>query len=379
MHSNIAMLFAVSVVVLSGCAEKIDTPAEFVELALRHEREAEFAAAAAAYRQAIELEPGSAETWYDLGVATAAQDKLSEALEAYSKAIELDPTLARAFNNRAAVHARLSQFDQAVDDCTKALTLNPEDALAWRNRGLALYDQDDLEKAAADFDESIRIAGQDAETYLYRGNVYLELQDPVRALEDFDHALHLNAELGDAWLGRAKSLSSLDRTTDAEDALRRSREQGVESPGDVLSQWGISSAPGPVFAATDSDSDALGVATDFLKTEYPNLERATTPWDLISSGADGSDGFVVRVADSNQCVLFADSDLQQIRQRDDVSTTLLILTRDDTGGLEVSAQYTPWDADPSAMQPSMWSLQLGIDAIPAAPEPQNAASVTAVE
>lgn len=379
MHSNITLQFVVLVVVLSGCAEKIDTPAEFVELALRHERESEFAEAAAAYRQAIELEPGSAETWYDLGVATAAQDKLSEALEAYSKAIELDPTLARAFNNRAAVYARLSQFDQAVDDCTQALTLNPEDALAWRNRGLALYDQDDFERAAADFDESIRIAGQDAETYLFRGNVYLELQDPVRALEDFDHALHLNAELGDAWLGRAKSLSSLDRTADAESALKKSRELGVESSDEVLGPWSISSAPGPVLAGTDSESNALGVATEFLKAEYPNLERATTPWDLMSSGADGSDGFVVRVVDSDQCVRFADSDLQQIRQRDDVSTTLLILTRDDSGGLAVGARYTRWDADPIAMQPSMWSLRIGIGETPAAPEPENVESVTAVE
>jgi tetratricopeptide (TPR) repeat protein len=368
--------------ILSGCAERIDTPAEFVELALHHERESEYAEAAEAYRQAIELAPTSAPTWYDLGVATAAQDKLTEALAAYSKAIELDPNLERAFNNRAAVYARLKQFDKAIADCTQAIALNPADALAWRNRGLAFYDQGDFEKAAAVFDESIQIDGLNPETYLYRGNVYLELLDPVRALEDFDHALNLNADLGEAWLGRAKSLSALDRDEEAQTALAQSRQAGFESPEDVLSHWSVSAAPVAVVSA--SDTAAVDHAAASLKAEYRDLQAAAAPWDLMSTGGDAATGFVVRVADRNQCVHFAADELHQIRQRNDVSTTLVILKRDDEGNLEIAARYVAWNGDSAdlrptrwTLRPTRWTLRLPPDETSDAPMPETSAAVNA--
>jgi len=358
---------AVLGMVLSGCAERIDTPDEFVELALRHERESEFAKAEEAYRRAIELDPASAATWYDVGVTAAAQDKLSEALEAYSQAIELAPTLEKAFNNRGTVYARIGQFDKAIDDCTQALVLNPEDALAWRNRGLAFCELGDLEKAASDFDELIRIDGRNAETYLHRGKVYLKLHDSFRALEDFDHALHLNADLAEAWLGRAKSLSALNRSQEAQAALAQSRELGLDSSDDVLEGWAVTVAPIPVVPGTDSV--AVDVAADVLRADYPNLETADFPWDLISTQEDKTTGFVVRIADENRRVRFADDDLRQIRQRGDVSTTLVVLKYDQAGNLQIVATYPEWDADSSGMHPTQWGLSI--------PSEEAQASVTA--
>src|SRR6056297_176393 len=83
--------------VVSGCAQKIDTAAEFLEVAYRHERNGELPEAVSAYRKAIQLDPKLSTAWYDLGVAYSAMEQFSEAIDSYSKAIELDSGMARAY------------------------------------------------------------------------------------------------------------------------------------------------------------------------------------------------------------------------------------------------------------------------------------------
>ena len=56
-------------ILICGCAEKLDSPSEFIAVARQHERESRYPEAAAAYKQALSLDTKNPIAWYDLGVA----------------------------------------------------------------------------------------------------------------------------------------------------------------------------------------------------------------------------------------------------------------------------------------------------------------------
>jgi tetratricopeptide (TPR) repeat protein len=69
----------------------------------------DFAAALAGYQQAIELDPGNAESWYLLGLVYVSADSLPRAAAALSRALELDPGHSSAADILARVRQRLGR------------------------------------------------------------------------------------------------------------------------------------------------------------------------------------------------------------------------------------------------------------------------------
>ena len=167
--------------------------------------------------------------------------------------------------------------------------LSPSATGAW------YHDLGDFEKAADDYDESIRINGRNAEVYLYRGNLFLERNSPKRAMEDFDHAVHLDEEMAAAWLSRAKSLATLGRRDEAEDALAKAGSLGADISDVALNEIAPSTAPVPVTLDTQQ------LAIDFVAAELTKAgkpaEPGEFPWDLTSG--EGSSRYVVRLLPAN--------------------------------------------------------------------------------
>ncbi|MEZ6063418.1 MAG: tetratricopeptide repeat protein [Planctomycetaceae bacterium] len=359
-----------------GCAERIDSWSEFVEVAYRHERNGELPEAVAAYRKALELDPKAAVTWYDLGVAYAGMEQFEDAVEAYSTAIQLDPEMARAFNNRAAVFASLKQFAKAVDDCDNAIALQPDDFLAWRNRGLAKHDLGQFDEAITDYDASIRLNGTIAETYHFRGNAYLDRLQWQRALDDFDRAIELTPNLAAAWLSRAKALSHLERSQDVTVALAKAEELGADISTFEPAQISTDIAPPPTeFTAiakhTTPDVDPRRHAVEFVrnwltKTQHREIADSGFPWDLRDSDEEMSAAYVVRIVNSREGghdVRFPIEQLQSIMEARDIRTTLIVVrpasASDDTSAnpaFELVRTLEDWKPDLTAMSPVEWSL-----------------------
>ncbi|MFN8707332.1 MAG: tetratricopeptide repeat protein [Planctomyces sp.] len=348
---------------ISGCAEKIDSPEEFVQLAYRHERAGEFPEAVAAYRKSLDLNPKQQTTWYDLGVSYAAMDKMPEAIEAYSRSIEIDQSSARPFNNRATAYARLKQYDKAIADCDRAIELDGNDFLAWRNRGLAKHDKGELETAITDYDESIRINGKVAETYHYRGNVFLDQKKYSRALEDFDQATHLDDRMAAAHLSRAIALARLGRENDAE--LARSRAQELGSKVDEVV---IASLLPSVDIATDDDHHVAAAA--FVRGELSraglDVSSGVEPFDLQSGDDANRIRYLVRTvlaSDKEAAVSFTASELRQIESHGS-STTLMIVqvTVPESGDGSAAPSFRvlntveKWTPNVAQMQPLAWAL-----------------------
>lgn len=65
-------------------------------------------------RRAVELQPGYAAAWYQLGESLNHLDWLSEARAAYERAIELEPRHTRALYGLGIVFDRLKRPDDAT-------------------------------------------------------------------------------------------------------------------------------------------------------------------------------------------------------------------------------------------------------------------------
>jgi Flp pilus assembly protein TadD len=364
---------------ITGCAEKVDTPAEFIAVAQKHERDSAYPEAAAAYKLALDLDPRNPTAWYDLGVAYSAIEEFPLAIDAYTKAIELDDNMAEAFNNRAAIYARLKQFDKAIADCDRATNLNPNDYLAWRNLGLARHDNGELDKAASDYDESIRINGRSAETYHYRGNVFLDQEQWTRALEDFDQAILLDENMSAAWLSRAITLARLGRAEEAEESRAKAEKLGSNVDDVVIADLI------PNESADPFDDTSHHQAVEFVRAELskqqPALESADAPWDLVTKSAEPGQRYLVRILkdDANDTgITFSAKDLEQIQQQA-VQTTLVIVREasdvQDGAQDESNAAFTivkmieNWSPDTSKMQPVVWSLPLSEESAKTPSEP----------
>ena len=392
------------VLLLVGCAEKIDTSAEFLEVAHKNERDGKLPEAVAAYGKALELDKQNPTAWYDLGVAYSAMDQFPESIEAYSRAIELDSGMAQAFNNRAAAYARLQQFEQAIADCDRAVILNPEDYLAWRNRGLARHDHGELDGALSDYDESIRIQGRSAETYHYRGNVFLDRKQWSRALEDFEQAIHLDEQMSPAWLSRAITLARLGRAEDSEASRAKAKALGSNVDdvivADLLPVETVPEETAP-RTAESSHQQAVGFVRTRFTDEQTVLEPADAPWDLATSKGETKRRFIVRMVDASlddAAITFSAQELEKI-QNDEVDTTLVVVQVDisleetpdvgnesdkeqepatqndpmplqkDASGFTVVRTIENWTPDLSQMQPVVWSLPLAANAETARTDP----------
>ncbi len=374
-RSSTYCLVALWTLVLSGCAEKADTPQDFLDVAHQHERTSQLPEAVAAYRKSLELDEKQPVAWYDLGVAYATMDKSPEAVDAFSRSIALDKNSARTFNNRAAAYATLKQFEKATEDCTRAIELDPDDFLAWRNRGLARHDLDDLQNAMTDYDESIRINGRAAETYLYRGNVLLDRRQWDRALEDLNQAVHLDPELGSAWLSRAIALARLGREADAESSRGTAKTHGAKIEDVIIADL----LPDKTEAGVTQELHLHAV--NFVKAELNKnnqiVDDATAPWDLSEKLNDRERRFLVRVLNSGgdeTGVQFSAEDLTRI-QMEEVATTLIVVQstglapENNPPEIRIVKTIDDWTPDLSAMKPASWSLPVTFDPVAANSEP----------
>ena len=346
---------------LTGCSQKIDTPAEFREAAYLHESRGEFAKAVENYKRAIELDKNVATIWYDMGVAYASMEKLDDAIAAYTEAIRLDENLERAFNNRAAAYAQKDMLKEAIADCDSAIKLDPTDELAWRNRGLANHDLGNLNRAILDYDESVRRDGRNALTYLYRGNAYLESKAYVRALEDFNHALSLDSNLAAAWLSQAKAYNGLGNPLKAEESAARAKELGA----DITE---LADASSEVPAPPNVHEAAVAFVRQKLTLEKAKITRAFRPWHFDADDDNGPQHVLVAVANGQG---IADLSFNQIGletlKSSKIPTTLFLVQpvagpAPDTATpaeFRILQHTTQWRPSESSLQPVMWNMSIG--------------------
>jgi len=94
------------------------------------------------YRKALEMDPGFAGAWSNLGIACKDQGMFDQAVSFYRRAIELQPDFAAAWNNLGIALKELGRRDEAVQCYRRALELSSGSVRVVVNLANLLYDLD---------------------------------------------------------------------------------------------------------------------------------------------------------------------------------------------------------------------------------------------
>lgn len=109
-----------------------------LNLADAHRARGESTAALRHYRRALKAEPTRVETYLKLGNALLGQNAVAAAIDHYRQALQLAPNLALAHSNLGAALAIQRQDAEAIEHYRRALQLKPDFAEAHNNLGRLL-------------------------------------------------------------------------------------------------------------------------------------------------------------------------------------------------------------------------------------------------
>ncbi|HKV09347.1 MAG TPA: tetratricopeptide repeat protein [Thermoanaerobaculia bacterium] len=185
-------------------------------------RDKRFAEAAAAYRKALEADPGDAAVWADLGVALQGLQDLAGAEQSYRKAVELEPALARAhYNLGTLLAARGSR--EGVEHLETAVRLDPESKGALFNLGQALAAAGEPARALDAWDRLLKLDSRDTVARFHRAQALSALGRPAEAAAELGEVVAADPGEIAPRLAQASTLLAAGRDADARARL----EEGV--------------------------------------------------------------------------------------------------------------------------------------------------------
>lgn len=122
-------------------------------------RTGQMAAAIAAYRDVLAIDPAMPDIWYNLGYALRIDRQFAEALDAYAQALVHGVVQPEEVHlNRAAIFSeQLDAFDDAFAELDAATRINPNFVLGWLNLGLLHEDLGQIAEARKAYDRVLQI------------------------------------------------------------------------------------------------------------------------------------------------------------------------------------------------------------------------------
>jgi len=162
--------------------------------------------AAAEYERSLALNPSSASTHYNLGVAYSARNRRDEARREFEAALRLDPDYAQAHNNLGALLFLAGETTEAAAHYRRAVALRADNVEAHTNLGALLSAMGRLEEAVAEFRAALAL--QSGSAAALGGLAWILATAPDPALRNGDEAVTF-AERALSMTG-ADDLSTLD-------------------------------------------------------------------------------------------------------------------------------------------------------------------------
>lgn len=158
--------------------------------------------AAEAYRQSIKLDPyNAADAYYALGLVYRDWGKADEEIQAYKQAIRQRPDYLVAYERLGSRYLKSKKFNEAVEIFRQLSALKPGDAVAPNNMGEAFYELNRMNDAVESFRQAIRLKPDFGKAYYNLGRSLLAMGNRDGALEQYtiltnidpDYAEKLNA------------------------------------------------------------------------------------------------------------------------------------------------------------------------------------------
>ena len=151
--------------------------------------------AADAYRQAIKLDPyNAADAHYALGLVYRDWGKADEEIQAYKQAIRLRPDYTSAYERLGARYMRSKKYTEAIEAFRQLIALKPGDAVAPNNMGEAYLELNKLNEALESFRQAIRLKPDFGKAYYNLGKTLLASGNRDAALEQYNILMNIDAD-----------------------------------------------------------------------------------------------------------------------------------------------------------------------------------------
>ena len=138
------------------------------------------------YRQSIKLDPyNAADAQYALGLVYRDWGKPDDEIQAYKQAIRLRPDYTVAFERLGSRYLKSKKYGEAVEVFRQLAALKPGDANAPNNMGEAYFELNRLNEAVESFRQSIRLKPDFGKAYYNLGRTLMALGNRDAALEQY--------------------------------------------------------------------------------------------------------------------------------------------------------------------------------------------------
>ena len=151
--------------------------------------------AADAYRAAIKLDPyNAADAYYALGLVYRDWGKADEEIQAYKQAIKQRPDYTVAYERLGSRYLKSKKYNEAVEVFRQLSTLKPGDPFAPNNMGEAYLELNRLNEAVESFRQSIRLKPDFGRAYYNLGKSLLAMGNRDAALEQYTILTNIDPE-----------------------------------------------------------------------------------------------------------------------------------------------------------------------------------------
>jgi tetratricopeptide (TPR) repeat protein len=237
------------------------------ELAGAYVRDNRFADAIAAYRRAIEIEPGMALARFNLAQALERSGDIEAAQREHEQVARNHPTFPEVRFSLANLALKTGDRRRTEDHFREALRLRPTYAEAHNNLGVLLLDAGKLDEAASELSAALRIDPSYAEAHANRarleaarGRMDVAIQSARRALEIDPAHLEARINLGRLLLGAGRAADAIAEFRKAirqsPDSIEAHRSLGV-ALGESGDYRGASHEFGEVLRLVPNDAEAM--------------------------------------------------------------------------------------------------------------------------
>jgi tetratricopeptide (TPR) repeat protein len=176
------------------------------------------------YRKALRIDPGFVKAHVNLGVVLQGRGKLDEAISHYNEALSIDPGHVESHNNLAAVLYGKGRFQEAIKHYNEALKSSPYFAKIHFNLGLALEQSGNLSEAVHYYRKALKIEPDLLEAHNQLGAILARHGEKGQALKHFQEVVRIKPDLASGHANLGVLLMREKRWSEAVKAFSRALE-----------------------------------------------------------------------------------------------------------------------------------------------------------
>lgn len=243
------------------------------------------------YHKALELSPGDAKTYFELGEALEQKGEVSEAVEQYKAALNADPTSSRneaVYADLGYALARTGKLDNAIDSFNKALDATPGDPKAHAGLGAVLLDEGRLDESINQCQKALDADRDSAPAHNTLGAALARNGDLSGAVEHLEKAVELTADCLECQFNLGRVMAAQSRFNEA--LLHFEKAAEISGGKDTQSLWFLAlmfSETGQAARAVEAAQRALSDAAQAGDREMQQtIQEKIAEWQRPAQGAE---------------------------------------------------------------------------------------------